>query len=77
MMQTPYVFPDVDGLGLTKREMLAGMAMQALLSGALKPLHCMKDEFKLTLQFFDEVIARAAVIHADALIAELAKEPSK
>ena len=49
--------------GLTKRELLAGMAMQGLLANP-------RDS---AWNFDPERVARSAVEHADALLAELAK----
>ena len=50
--------------GLTKREYFAAMAMQGLLSG----------EYRCATEEQATIVARHAVQHADALLAELAKE---
>ena len=61
MTKSDSVFPELSG-DLTKRELFAAMAMQGLLSFG-----------KITTSA--EAYAGQAVITADALIAELAKEP--
>lgn len=48
--------------GITLREHFAGMAMQGLLSGALEES-----------DYSPKLTAEVAVLHADALLAELAK----
>ncbi len=53
--------------GLTKRELFAAMAMQGLLSN----LASLRRE-----GFRDSDIREFAIFNADALIAELAKEPA-
>lgn len=61
----PVVEPGgVYAIGLTKRELFAAMAMQGLLA-CRDELN--SDSFKF---------ARAAIRYADALLAELAKEPT-
>lgn len=60
----------VGGIGLTKRELIAAMAMQGLLSrDSTKPIDATKDAHQL----FVATVARQAVAHADALLAKLAK----
>lgn len=50
--------------GLTKRELFAAMAMQGMVAERTAP-------------WSDETVAQGAVILADALLAELAKEPPR
>ncbi|MCL6710483.1 hypothetical protein M8R20_46175 [Pseudomonas sp. R2.Fl] len=54
---------DSDSAGLTKRELFAAIAMQGLLSG----------EYREATEAQAAIVARYAVQHADALLAELAK----
>lgn len=49
--------------GLTKREHFAGLAMQGILAG-----------LPVSADYSVNVTARQAVVHADALLAELAKD---
>lgn len=63
----------VDYSGLTKRELLAAMAMQAIASNEA----LMVEAFELGRQSgkaVQEAIAVGAVSYADALLAELARE---
>lgn len=55
---------------LTKREMFAAMAMQALLSN-----HVVIEAFAATKDHPHGELISTAVANADALIAELAKDP--
>ena len=60
---------------LTKREQIAAMAMQALLSGkAMEHMHLIANSFGMSPS---ESLVSYAVMYADALIAELEKEYDK
>lgn len=59
-------------VGMTKRELLAAMAMQGFLShGVNSMLLQANTHHSLTWS-----VARASIAYADALLAELAKEPT-
>lgn len=78
-MKSPHVFPlaaATGGLlngefGLTKRELFAVMAMQALVSN---PKHLFQAPDKLRTWLRGELVAHWAVRYADFLIKELEKE---
>ena len=64
-------FPGLDealAMGLTKREWFAGLAMQGLLANQR-----MTEIFQKAIPNWEQPVATASLIMADALIAELAK----
>lgn len=62
--------------GLTKRELFAAMAMQAIYPSVMTPQGAkqMAEQIKETGRFVEQVIAESAVRQADALLAELEKD---
>lgn len=76
---TPNYMPDADfpnlepSGGLTKRELFAAMAMQAMVSSYDMIAAALNVGAKTDVEAKD-VIARGAISYADALIAELEKQ---
>jgi hypothetical protein len=82
----PVVAPNGQSTGLTKRELIAAMAMQGLVSNheaetlsgvtagdAAVYLGMLPKEYN-PVRDYPMVVAKSAVAYADALLAELAKE---